>query len=314
MSDKETLLSMGFDAARVEWALRATKSAGLQPAMDHILAHNDESVPTAEELAEEHGEEANIPDVGEAKSIKCSECGKTFRSQATASFHAEKSGHTDFEESTEEIKPLTAEEKAAKLVHLKDLLVAKRAAQFKEEEKASRANEALRRKAGQDQGRVKEEMEAKELERDAARKRADKIADQKARAAVKAQIESDKRERAAKAAAEKAAREGRPPPGPTAADAPPKPSAMAAGKSSEAPQTRLQIRLHVGGAPLIKTFPSTSTLVDVAEFVSSENLAYSVDTVKFSMTFPRKVFGPNDMHKSLKDNGLTPSAVLMANV
>jgi hypothetical protein len=84
-------------------ALRATKNAGLQPAMDHILAHNDEPVPTAEELAEELGAEANIPDVGEARSIKCSECGKTFRSQATASFHAEKSGHTDFEESTEEV-------------------------------------------------------------------------------------------------------------------------------------------------------------------------------------------------------------------
>ncbi len=101
---------------------------------------------------------------------------------------------------------------------------------------------------------------------------------------------------------------------------------MAAGKSSEAPETRLQIRLHVGGAPLVKTFPSTSSgypflidpltpaLIDVAEFVSSENLAYSVDTVKFSTTFPRKVYGPDDMHKSLKDNGLTPSAVLMASV
>lgn len=71
--------------------------------MDHILAHNDEPLPTAEEIAEEHGVEANIPVVDEARSIKCSECGKTFRSQATASFHAEKSGHTDFEESTEEV-------------------------------------------------------------------------------------------------------------------------------------------------------------------------------------------------------------------
>jgi uncharacterized C2H2 Zn-finger protein len=37
------------------------------------------------------------------QSIKCSECGKVFRSQATASFHAEKSGHQEFEESTEEV-------------------------------------------------------------------------------------------------------------------------------------------------------------------------------------------------------------------
>jgi len=37
------------------------------------------------------------------QSIKCSECGKIFRSSATASFHAEKTGHQEFEESTEEV-------------------------------------------------------------------------------------------------------------------------------------------------------------------------------------------------------------------
>lgn len=38
-----------------------------------------------------------------------------FRNQALASYHSTKSGHTDFEESTEELKPLTEEEKAQKL-------------------------------------------------------------------------------------------------------------------------------------------------------------------------------------------------------
>ena len=36
------------------------------------------------------------------QSIKCTECGKILKSAAFASFHAEKSGHTSFEESTEE--------------------------------------------------------------------------------------------------------------------------------------------------------------------------------------------------------------------
>jgi len=96
----------------------------------------------------------------------------------------------------------------------------------------------------------------------------------------------------------------------------PKPAAAAAPatKSSENPETRLQIRLHVGGSPLVKTFPSTNTLIDVAEFVASQNLAYNVDNVQFSSTFPRKTFSRAEMGKSLKDNGLTPSAVLMANV
>lgn len=45
----------------------------------------------------------SVPAGAEAKSLKCSDCGKVFRSQATASFHAEKSGHENFEESTEEV-------------------------------------------------------------------------------------------------------------------------------------------------------------------------------------------------------------------
>ena len=39
----------------------------------------------------------------EAKSIKCTECGKIFKNAALANFHAEKSGHDQFEESTEEV-------------------------------------------------------------------------------------------------------------------------------------------------------------------------------------------------------------------
>ena len=40
----------------------------------------------------------------EAKSIKCSVCGKTFKNVDLANYHAEKSGHDQFEESTEEVR------------------------------------------------------------------------------------------------------------------------------------------------------------------------------------------------------------------
>lgn len=53
-------------------------------------------------------------------------------------------------------------------------------------------------------------------------------------------------------------------------------------------------------------------LVDVAEWVCSEDISYDVGTVRFASTFPRKQYTEADMKKSLKDNGLTPSAVLMA--
>ncbi|KAK1923979.1 DNA-binding protein [Papiliotrema laurentii] len=321
MSDKEQLLAMGFDSARIDWALKATKNAGLQPAMDHLINNADNPIPssTAEDVDEDDDDDAvhaHIKKMGGtvddsdlvAKSIKCSECGKVFRSQATASFHAEKSGHQEFEESTEEIKPLTEEEKKAKLAELRQKLAEKRAAQSKVDAAENKANEALRRKAGQDAGKAKEELQAKEVLRDLERKKKEKLEDQRAKAAIKAQIEADKRERAEKAAREKALREGR------AQEAVPvvtaKPAAVV--KSSENPETRLQVRLHVGGAPITKTFPSDNTLIDVAEWVASENLAYNVDTVTFASTFPRKTFSREEMRKSLKENGLTPSAVLLA--
>lgn len=42
-------------------------------------------------------------------------CVETFRNNALASYHGEKSGHDQFEESAEEIAPLTEAEKAIKL-------------------------------------------------------------------------------------------------------------------------------------------------------------------------------------------------------
>ena len=47
--------------------------------------------------------EDNIP---QAKSLKCLDCGKLFKNADLANYHAEKSGHENFEESTEEVPPL----------------------------------------------------------------------------------------------------------------------------------------------------------------------------------------------------------------
>ncbi|OXH06697.1 DNA-binding protein [Cryptococcus neoformans A1-35-8] len=335
MSDKQQLLDMGFDPARIDWALRATNKAGLQPAMDHLLANSDKPIPEAmgEQVDEDDEEavEAHIKKLGGAvddsdavaKSIKCSECGKIFRSQATASFHAEKSGHDQFEESTEEIKPLTEEEKKAKLQELREKLAIKRATQSKEDEKANRANEAIRRKAGQDTEETRFVTSLFPIPDLPAYCHssiqptfwvsAEKLEDQKARAAIKAQIEADKRERAEKAAREKALREGKAIPTSSSPVPTIVPKANTGMKSSENPETRLQVRLATGGTPMTKTFPSDNTLIDVAEWVASEKLEYNVDTIGFSMTFPRKTFSREDMKKSLKENGLTPSAVLIAN-
>ena len=42
-------------------------------------------------------------------------CGKLLKSEDEAQLHASRSGHTNFSESVEEVKPLTEEEKQAQL-------------------------------------------------------------------------------------------------------------------------------------------------------------------------------------------------------
>ena len=89
----------------------------------------------------------------------------------------------------------------------------------------------------------------------------EKIEDAKARAAIKAQIEADKKARAEKAARGKALREGKPFPdsgaaAPAPAAAAPSTSATAGVAGRDYPQTRLQIRLASGGQPYTTTLSS----------------------------------------------------------
>ncbi|KAI0741818.1 ubiquitin-related domain-containing protein [Daedaleopsis nitida] len=354
MSDKEVLLSMGFDPQRVDWALKATGNRGLQPAMDHLIENEGKPVPDLSSVSSSSapapsggGGPMDVDDeddedltalkavygkqgaggsgsaggssaaggdaVGEAKSIKCSQCEKTFKNVDLANYHAEKSGHDQFEESTEEIKPLTEEEKQQKLAELREKMAAKRAVKAKEEAKETIANEAIRRKAGRDMNSIREEMKNKELIKEAEKKKKEKLEDAKARAAVKAQIEADKKARAEKAAREKALREGKPleqssSSAPASAPAPTAPKAT----GRDYPETRLQIRMASGGQPYTTTLPSDSTLLEVAEFLAGQTLAVDVETVSFSLTFPRKTFARSDFSRTLRDLGLTPSAVLIA--
>ncbi|KAG8901873.1 hypothetical protein FRB99_005029 [Tulasnella sp. 403] len=251
-----------------------------------------------------------------ANSIKCSQCGKVFRDMDLANFHAEKSGHDQFEESTEEIKPLTEEEKKERLEELRKKAAEKRAMKSVEDAKEARANELIRRKAGQDRGAAVEQMKIKEAERDAAKRKQEKIDDAKVRAAIKAQIEADKRERAEKAAKEKALREGREyslgqaaesTSGSSSGQTATAPSNTPTLKGSEYKDTRLQVPRDQSLPPDPLTLGRLA-LREVAEFVAGQNASFGVDTISFAMQFPRKTFTRGDFGKTLKDLGLTPSA------
>lgn len=133
----------------------------------------------------------------------------------------------------------------------------------------------------------------------------DKIEDAKARAAVKAQIEADRKARAEKAAREKALREGR-----EIVDTPsaPGPAQSAASSSSgvsskDFKETRLQIRMASGGQPYTITLSSDArrwmvrsydcithcllALREVAEFLAGQTLSVDVESVSFAQHFPR---------------------------
>jgi hypothetical protein len=88
----------------------------------------------------------------------------------------------------------------------------------------------------------------------------EKIEDAKAKAAIKAQIEADKKARAEKAAREKALRDGQPLPEASGSANPPRPATTAAPTSGMAgkdfKETRLQIRLSTGGQPYTTTLSS----------------------------------------------------------
>jgi len=307
-TDLEVLIDMGFEKARAELAVK--KSGGLQGALNWLEENQDKPLEelqaagasTAEAQAEES---ATLGVEGEtAKSLVCNECGKKFRNQALATFHAEKTQHADFSESTDEIAPLTEEEKAARLQELKQKLAEKRALQEIEAKEDAKKNEKIRQKSTKETQDAKEELARKAQIQEAAKKRQEKLEDLEAKKRIKAKIEADKAERKRKEEEAKAAREGRVPvaaPAPVAAPSAPKPAGAA--------HTEARLRLQTASGNIQKTFPVETTLFEVAQQIEEE-VGHPVQS--FSTNFPRKTYEGNiDFGKTLKEAGLVPSAVLI---
>lgn len=116
--------------------------------MEWLLAHADDPEPIAESSSSVQEESnANVPatisdptendaSLEQPKSLKCEDCGKLFRTQVEVEYHAAKSGHSNFSESTEEKKPLTEEEKKEQLVKIEEKIKLKRK-EREEKEKVS---------------------------------------------------------------------------------------------------------------------------------------------------------------------------------
>ncbi|KAI0134405.1 ubiquitin-related domain-containing protein [Xylariales sp. AK1849] len=301
-SDLDTLLEMGFDKSRAELAVK--KPGGLEGAMNWLEKNQDTPI---DELLEEENTGPSVASAGDgqvAMSILCNDCGKKFKNQELAGFHAEKTGHDDFAESTDEIAPLTEEERAARLEEMRSKLAEKRANQALADKEEARKNEKIRQKATKETQDLKEELARKEQIKEAAKKRQEKADEAEAKKRIKAKIEADKEERRRKAEEAKAKREGKAVP----VQAPIAPVVAPAASRPAATHNEARLRLQLSSGNVMKTLPADTTLFELAEMLKSES---GVTVNKFVMNFPRKVFEAVDFGNTLKEAGLVPSAALI---
>ncbi|XP_046343437.1 UBX domain-containing protein 1-like [Haliotis rufescens] len=322
-SDVDTLMEMGFSRNKAQRALAKTNYKGVQLAMDWLFAHDGdadidepfeapkgnvlgktEDLPAPPTTAGGEGPDAPGEENMQARSLKCDECGKLLRSEMDAQAHAARTQHASFSESTEEIKPLTDEEKKQKLQDLQDRLKQRRMAKDEEEKKEQIAREKARRTTNKELGMAKQKIEEEEIKKIAEHRRREKMEERQARERVREQIAKDKADRAAKFG--KTSQHS-----PPSAACPPASTQTtgAAAAPKEYDTCRLQIRL-TNGQVLTQSFKAKEPLAAVRLYIEMNR---SDGTGPFSLltSFPRKVFSSEDMEKPLDTLGLVPSAVLI---
>ncbi|XP_046564076.1 UBX domain-containing protein 1-like [Haliotis rubra] len=269
-----------------------------------IFLVKQKSPPAPPTTAGGEGPQPQDGETMEAKSLKCDECGKLLKSGLDAQAHAARTQHASFSESTEEIKPLTEEEKKQKLQDLQDRLKQRRLAKEEEEKKEQIAREKARRTTNKELGLAKQKIEEEEIKKIAEQRRREKMEEKQARERVRQQIAKDKADRAAKFG--KTSQESTP-----AAASPPAATqtTTAAAAPKEYDTCRLQIRLTNGQA-LTQTFKAKEPLAAVRLYIEM-NRSDGAGPFSLMTSFPRKVFSSDDMEKPLDTLGLVPSAVLM---
>ncbi|GFU33550.1 UBX domain-containing protein 1 [Nephila pilipes] len=320
MSDLSMLMDMGFDQSQAERALRVTGNKGVEPAMEWLLAHTDANEPVPQEAfgdgennseglqaqmetTEALDEEPPPQDaLLQAKSLICDECNKKFRTDSEVEFHAVKTGHQSFSESSEEIKPLSEEEKKEQLKKLESIIKQRRAEKAEQESREALEREKSRRKTGQELTHVRQKMQEEEIKQLAELKRREKLEAKLAKQHVLEQIERDKQARREKFGMATPNLPATSPVVPQKEIVPPAPV-------QTYDECRIQIRL-TNGQCLTHAFRPNEELAAVRLFVQMNRTDGSAP---FSLmtNFPKKVFTEEDMNAPLSSLGLVPSAVLI---
>ncbi|MFH4974882.1 hypothetical protein AB6A40_001591 [Gnathostoma spinigerum] len=320
MSMLDQLLEMGFKHDLAEKALKETHEAGLIEAMDWLSAHQDKqeiiSDSTAKNIDSVGGSTVELVedeptgtssvtstahDQTFAQSYKCDDCGKLLIDDNAVMFHAARTKHENFSESTDIVKPLSEEEKAKRLESLHQKLKEAREKKEKEEAREAIEKEKRRRMEGQSLAKMQEEIREKEMKKIAEERRRQKKEDELARKRVLEQIRMD---REARKAAEI------PPPAQANVSSQPPSSPSVSIKSSE--NCMLHIRLP-DGTVMKETFKSNEPLSAVRLWIEMHGNESVANIGRFTLMspFPRQIFSLEDMEKPLFVLGLVPSANLV---
>lgn len=192
--------------------MQVTNHKGVEMAMEWLLAHVDEEIPAAVAPTAATAADDNAPsssgaanedaaaaaDGAVAKSLKCDDCGKVFKDQTEVEYHAAKTGHSNFSESTEEKKALTEDEKKAQLSLIEEKLKQKRVEREEREKAEALERERNRIRSGKDMTEARRRMEEIEMKKIVDQRKREKEEEKAARDRVRAQIEADKAARKAK--------------------------------------------------------------------------------------------------------------------
>lgn len=203
------LIEMGFAEVRAKKGLMFGNGSDLENAVNWLMEHQEDA--DIDDPISEGAEAMEVEDAGRplgsesaaaggasAQSLKCDQCGTILKDVTAAELHAHKTGHSEFSESTEQLKPLTPEEKAAKVAKMKELVAARRAAREDEEKVDHVKREKARRTMGKEALKTKEEMEVIARKHEIAKAKKEKEEFARERARLKEEIARDKAERKAR--------------------------------------------------------------------------------------------------------------------
>ena len=169
--------------------MKTTKNS-VQDALEWLLVHGNEEEPIAVETPEavaadtepkpENDDEKKVKEEAsdaEANSLKCDDCGVLLKNEDFATLHAHKTGHVNFSQSVESVKPKTKEEIEEQKKRLNEKLVRLRKEKQEKERLEQIEQEKSRRKQGRQIGDFKQKFQEDEMKRIAEERRREKQAD-----------------------------------------------------------------------------------------------------------------------------------------